>query len=195
MIKLIDLLKEAKQVGILYHYTNYDSAIKIVAQDQLKSDYAVDSTKDNLKYNISFTRNKNFATVKRSLMSGAPRVRFTVDGDKLSDKYKIEPFAQKGFEKAKKNSFEAEERIVYNKPFSIELSNYLISVDIVEELKDPGKYKYSSDWDMYGEDQKRFIELCQNKNININVIDQHGNSIPFKQKKQTKGFLSKLFNK
>ena len=188
-------LSENKQVGTIYHYTTYKNAISIIDQDQLKSDHAVDSTNSNPKYNISFTRNKNFASVKRTLVPGTPRVRFIVDGDKLSNKYKIEPYAQKGFEKSDKNSFEAEERIVYKKPFSVKLSDYLIGVDIVKELKDPGKYEYDFDWDMFGEDQKKLIELCQNKNIKVNIIDQNGNSIPFKQSKEKKSFFSKLFNR
>lgn len=188
-------IDEAKQIGTIYHYTTYKNAISIIEQDKLISDHAVDSTNDNPKYNISFTRNKNFASVKRNLISGTIRVRFTIDGDKLSNKYKIEPFAQKGFEKGEKDSFEAEERIVYTEPFSIKISNYLISVDIVKELKDPGKREYDFDWEFFGEDQKKFIELCQSKNIKVNIIDQHGNSIPFKQTKEKTGFFSKLLRR
>ena len=48
---------------------------------------------------------------------------------------------------------------------------------------------------MFGEDQKKFIELCQSKNIKVNIIDQYGNSIPFKQSKEKKGFFSKLLRR
>lgn len=37
MIRLIDLLKEAKQVGILYHYTIYENAVDILKDSNLKS--------------------------------------------------------------------------------------------------------------------------------------------------------------
>ena len=30
MIKLIDLIKEAKQVGTLYHFTSYSKLVKII---------------------------------------------------------------------------------------------------------------------------------------------------------------------
>jgi hypothetical protein len=188
-------INESKQAGIIYHYTTYGNAISIVDQDRLKSDHTNDATNSNPKYAISFTRNKNFASTKRTLVPGTPRVRFIVDGDKLSNKYKIEPYAQKGFEKSDKNSYEAEERVVYGKPFSVKLSDYLIGIDIVKELKDPGKYEYDWDWDMFGEDQKRLIELCQSKNIKLNIVDQHGNSIPFKQSKDKKGFFSRLLGR
>jgi hypothetical protein len=188
-------IDEAKQVGTIYHYTTYKNAVSIIDQDKLIADHTNDATNSNPKYAISFTRNKNFASTQRTLLPGTPRVRFIVDGDKLSNKYKIEPYAQKGFEKSDKNSFEAEERIVYGKPFSVKLSDYLIGIDIVKELKDPGKYEYDFDWDMFGEDQKKLIELCQSKNIKVNIIDQNGNSIPFKQSKEKKSFFSKLFNR
>jgi hypothetical protein len=37
MIRLIDLLKEAKQVGIIYHYTTFDNGLKILKANQLKA--------------------------------------------------------------------------------------------------------------------------------------------------------------
>jgi hypothetical protein len=64
-----------------------------------------------------------------------PQVRFTIDGDKLSNKYKIAPYAQDALISPvfRKNSehYEAEERVVSNKPFTILLSDYLISVDVL----------------------------------------------------------------
>ena len=38
MIKLQDILKEAKQVGIIYHYTTFESGLKVLELNQLKSD-------------------------------------------------------------------------------------------------------------------------------------------------------------
>ena len=37
MIKLVNILKEAKQVGIIYHYTTFESGLKILQANQLKS--------------------------------------------------------------------------------------------------------------------------------------------------------------
>ena len=37
MIKLIDILNEAKQVGLLYHYTSVDGLKNILQSNQLKS--------------------------------------------------------------------------------------------------------------------------------------------------------------
>jgi hypothetical protein len=42
---------------------------------------------------------------------------------------------------------------------------------------------------------QKLIELCQNKNIKVNIVDQRGDSIPFKQSKNKQGFFSKLFGR
>jgi hypothetical protein len=82
-MKYYDILKllEAKQVGILYHYTSIENAIKICKDNMLRP----------MNYEtVSFTRDKNFHGVQRD--SIACGVKFVVDGDKLSENYKIQPF-------------------------------------------------------------------------------------------------------
>jgi len=44
MIKLQDILKEAKQVGIIYHYTTFEAGLKILQSNQLKSDHSTTQT-------------------------------------------------------------------------------------------------------------------------------------------------------
>lgn len=82
MIKLVDLLNEAKQVGTIYHFTSLNNLLPI-----LKSGVLV-STKGR-KY-VSFTRNKNLT----NLGVENSQVRFTIDGDNLSNKYKLIPYTQ-----------------------------------------------------------------------------------------------------
>ena len=87
MIKLTDLLNEGKQVGPLYHFTRTGELINILKSNILKvSDQW--ATNDDLRPFNSFTRNKNGWDV-----GGFPTdVRITIDGNKLSNKYKIKPF-------------------------------------------------------------------------------------------------------
>jgi hypothetical protein len=73
-------IKEGKQVGTLYHFTDIDSATGIVETNMILS---LLSRKDNRDFGISFTRNKNFNWAQ---------VAIVIDGDKLSNNYKIEPF-------------------------------------------------------------------------------------------------------
>jgi hypothetical protein len=80
-------LKEGKQVGLLYHFTRTGNLITILKDNILKASDAWATNDDPRPFN-SFTRNKNGWDV-----GGFPTdVRITIDGDKLSNKYKIQPF-------------------------------------------------------------------------------------------------------
>jgi len=80
-------LKEGKQVGLLYHFTRTGNLITILKDNILKASDAWATNDDPRPFN-SFTRNKNGWDV-----GGFPTdVRITIDGNKLSNKYKIQPF-------------------------------------------------------------------------------------------------------
>ena len=121
MIKLKDILKEAKQVGIIYHYTTFDSGLKILKLNQLKSSDAADSTNAKPVFAVSFTRDKRFhdnhvVGFDESSIGNKPQLRFTIDGNKLSNKFKVQPYSQGGAFSKNRKGFEAEERVVSNKP-------------------------------------------------------------------------------
>lgn len=82
MIKLADLLNEAKQVGTLYHIMDRDAFIFNITNDK------IGNRKDD---QISFSRSKSFNSIPRHLPKDKVYARFTVDGDQLSNKYKIFP--------------------------------------------------------------------------------------------------------
>jgi hypothetical protein len=88
MIKLLNILNEAKQVGTLYHWTDLMGSLNIISQDFLKG-YLTDTFKEQPA--ISFTRDKNFYKGKNKL-AAKPEICFVIDGDKLSNHYKIQPF-------------------------------------------------------------------------------------------------------
>jgi len=83
MIKLADILNEAKQVGPIYHSTSGKNLISILKSNTLKvgqeGNYGMTLTSQN-----SFTRDKNFRPGEYTI---------EIDGDKLSNNYKITPFA------------------------------------------------------------------------------------------------------
>ncbi|MFW6247357.1 MAG: hypothetical protein ACOC22_04280 [bacterium] len=83
-----EFLEESKQVGILYHYTNLSNLITILKQNILKTSSGMD---DLRPFAVSFTRNKNFHKKGQFLKSGWNQCRIVVDGDKLSNKYKVKP--------------------------------------------------------------------------------------------------------
>jgi hypothetical protein len=84
MIKLTDLLNEAKQVGPLYHFTEFNGLKGILSSNTLK--VGDDSTFDSGGNvgNVSLTRDKNM---------WISDYRIELDGNKLSDNYKITPYA------------------------------------------------------------------------------------------------------
>lgn len=70
-------LYEFKQVGPLYHFTNFDSLESILEDDKMEPSALYDY--------ISFTRNPLLKLHKRN-------VRIDFDGDEMSNKYHFEPF-------------------------------------------------------------------------------------------------------
>lgn len=190
MIKLKDILLEAKQVGIIYHYTSYNNAIDILKSGKLRSDIGGALGRlDDPFYAISFTRDKNFHKVARNLTDVGNNIpcRFTFDGDSMSNKYAFNPYAQKGFEKGKRK-YESEERIVSKKVFDVPLDKYAVSFDLIIEYKD------SKDWSEKYDylEMKDAIELCKQKNIKINSVDGNGDPVP---PKEVKSFFQKILSK
>ena len=110
MIKLADILNEAKQVGPIYHSTSGKNLISILKSNTLKvgqeGNYGMTLTSQN-----SFTRDKNFRPGEYTI---------EIDGDKLSNNYKITPFAYDNDERG-----QAEEIV---KQDIKNLSKYLINI-------------------------------------------------------------------
>jgi len=88
MIKLIDLIKEAKQVGVLYHSTSGENLVSILKSNTLKAGYPVFRFgPGGIQKQISFTRNKNYRPGEYTL---------EIDGNKLSENYKVTPYDESG---------------------------------------------------------------------------------------------------
>jgi len=88
MIKLLELLKEAKQVGTLCHSTSGANLISILKSNTLKVNYPVFRFgSGGIQKQISFTRDKNYRPGEYTL---------EVDGNKLSENYKLSPYDEPG---------------------------------------------------------------------------------------------------
>ena len=81
-MKYLNSFNEAKQVGILYHYTNPDSLISIISDNKLKT--------GQYGWNY-FTRNKFYHDKRDKVIDKG--VRITFDGDLLSHNNKIQPYS------------------------------------------------------------------------------------------------------
>ena len=74
---ILETLEEAKQVGLLYHSTSLEAALNILIDNKLWAFRDV---------GISTSRHLN------NIFSENSEVTFLLDGDKLSNKYKLSPF-------------------------------------------------------------------------------------------------------
>lgn len=127
MIKLINLLKkinEGKQVGDLYHFTPLSILNQILATRYLIP---------NDENQISTSRRPNMSTRDFYNMKKASIVRLMLDGDKISNKYKIRPFAF-GANEGDPEDLGEEQIIVNGKNFPF--IPYLKRIDIFLNKKD-----------------------------------------------------------
>jgi hypothetical protein len=171
MIKFIDILKEAKQVGDIYHFTSIDNLANMLKEYDsvtLDSSYSSEAGKGY----FSFTRNPNIP----SLSDFQKQVRFKLNGNKMSNKYKFEPYADtsssEDFYKQGKN-FESEERISAKNNPTIDLTPYIESVVLISIEGVKKEYPESSK--MFKEvinDYKSIIKWLKTKNIPITFSDK-----------------------
>lgn len=122
-----EFLPEAKQVGMLYHFTNYSNMVDII-----KHGYVL---KSNIQPYVSFTRNK--LMYSDTIPQG---VRITVNGDELSHRYQITPHAdvKAGYGRnvnarpgERLTGDESEERISLDKyPNGVDISKYIEIIEV-----------------------------------------------------------------
>lgn len=166
MKTLIQLLTERKQVGTIYHYTNLKNCISILKFNQMLSNQVLFKHQDGNRYDvISFTRNKNFHKAPYGRTIGADvECRLTIDGDRLSDKYKLRPYSESGFSRQRSQEYESEVRIQSLSSFAINnIIKYIKSIEILEEQ------------DTKTDRQQKLIQICEENNIPVSVIDKNGN--------------------
>jgi hypothetical protein len=184
-IKSIEqFLNEGKQVGVLYHYTSFQSLIQILKTDSLKgkfinpmeeidfvwgsrdedfdklSNYYKNSDYFSNYKVVSFTRDKNFHKAERDLGINT-EVRLVVDGNRLSDNYKIQPYQYIAhYSRSLDGGDESEDICLIKNGDRIKnISNYLISIDFIKSnLNQVNK-------DILFDLQSQF------KDYNFNIID------------------------
>jgi len=171
MVRFIDILKEAikegKQVGKIYHFTSYESALDIIKDKYVLKNIKPDA--DGETY-VSFTRNRDLKspTISRN-------VRFTINGDTLSNKYKVEPFADVKAGFGRRSSDEAEERVdVAPIGGKLDFSKYLLSIDVMK----PGQIVNMDDEDEtvpeFLSGYENLIKYMNANNIDFNLVDSYG---------------------
>ena len=151
MIKLIDLIKEGKQVGTLYHHTLYYNAANIIGTNKLCSTNT--PYPERREYAISFTRDSQFHGNFLS-NEGGDQCRFVIDGSNLSNNYKITPYAESEWEP----KAEWEEHIEKDHWFCIPILKYVERIDLLSEPENDFEQKHLNS----------IIQLCKEKGIKVN---------------------------
>jgi hypothetical protein len=123
--EILKVLNEGKQVGTLYHFTSLDGSKGILETNTIVSD----------EYDfISLTRDKNYYKIADQIEGGL--IRLTIDGDKLSNNYKIYPYDEGERKKTYRGSyFESEERVKGNIKNA---KNYIVKIDVILDFYDYG---------------------------------------------------------
>ena len=123
-------LFEGKQVGIIYHFTTIYNLYKILSEKE--------PSLRPIRTYISCTRNFNMKSEELKLEKQCCRI--ALDGNKISQKYKITPYLDNGWKNESRNQGtyfeEREERIIIMD--RLDLMKYCIRIDI---LNNP-PYKY-----------------------------------------------------
>ena len=132
MIRLKDLLKEAKQVGPLYHFTSFESLKNILTKNMIIGSYGNQDIKGRY---ISTTRDKNFYKSEPNLGAEVLQAALVLDGDKLSNKYKIRPYAYEPYRELDRSGAESEELIMLPGRDLGNVKSYLLGVILLRNNK------------------------------------------------------------
>ena len=129
-----DSLNEGKQVGLLYHITTPEKLKKILDSNTLKGSYISWDGGDTDFLGISTTRNKNF-------LYGDNKIQIVLNGDKISNNYKIQPYDYWGREynipDEPQIKDEDEEIIKVGKDGLKNVKNYIIKInDFTDSLNE-----------------------------------------------------------
>jgi len=167
-------IQSAKQVGTLYHLTNIDGLKHILDKNILEA--------LNYAYIVSFTRNKmlNFYTGDK----GGTLFKLIVDGDKLSNIYKIQPYQYWSDTGVKLEEFEeAVKGPIKN------ISKYITGIIFLKDIFLDRYYKVdfkNTDYDpnelfMYGKNEKYtygdLADILKKCNKNFGLYIQSGSII------------------
>ena len=135
------ILQEAKQVGVVYHFTTLSKLRPILMSGKLD----ISSKNSELPF-LSLTRDFQLPDTIGSYFEQAD-VRFVLDGNKISNNIKVLPFQEEGYK-------DETEEVVFK---SLKLSKYIIQVDV----KIPKMSFIDTD---------KLIDLGKKYNIKINII-------------------------
>ncbi len=126
-----DYINESKNVGLLYHFTDEKSLEKILNDNKMIGSFMYEINDVEL-YGVSTTRNKNLNYDKQK-----NNIRITLNGDMLSNNYKIQPRdywnREYNIPDNPQTIDEDEEVILTPKGYIFNIDRYIISINKINE--------------------------------------------------------------
>lgn len=116
---MIEILLEGRD-ALVYHCTDYFGLDAILSSDKILASTRVNGGKQG----VCVTRDKNYF-VKSLIKSD---IQIALDQRRISQRYKIEPYAEKDYRKGTEKGSESEERIVTKELTNV--SKYIVYVDM-----------------------------------------------------------------
>lgn len=186
------LVLESKQRHILYHFTNLYNFNEMLEK---RMGFCLGGLSSYKSY-VSFTR--NFNMISSELRPDKYSVRIVIDGNKLSNKYKIQPYIDKNY--VNRNHGEWEEKIDIDDFGCVDILDCITEVNIMNKplLNHDIKHHFFGN-NIYSEKDEeitkyynKFIEKITNKNLKkynfpITIVSKYTNP-----KYQEKWILQRL---
>ena len=166
---VIQPINERKQVGNLYHFTSYTNLIEII-----NSGFVLTTKHKDIQPYVSFTRNKSMYSD-----SVSTQTRLTIDGDKLTDRYKLSPHADAKAGYGRTSVDESEERVsLLRYPKGVDVSKSLVEITVRKininlDYDDPDSFQDTEDFvePPSLKDYNTLISLLKEKNIPFKIVD------------------------
>lgn len=186
------LILESKQVGIIYHFTGIWNLYEMLKFDDFR-------IKTGYNY-ISFTRNPIMFSPE--LLQSKLQTRIMIDGNKLSNKYKISPFKDKMVDK---EHGEWEERVKKENDLfkirsldNVNISDCILEIDIIDEPLFRGKEdKYYKNYAKYFTYDPYNSSIDDTEKIitkHSELLDKIGNEIEIKKFSFDINIVSRFIN-
>ena len=155
---IVRTISEAKSTGILYHYTFTDTDIYSILNDGLRSNRGF----------VSFTRNYKYGEYTPKF-----KIQIIIDGNKLSNRYKIQPFNYANSDikdkeisshAGSRNKYPEYEEMIKTNGY-VDILDSILEINILTSL--PKEFKDST------------IASCNQFNIKYNIVskfNKYGNN-------------------
>lgn len=155
------VINEGRQVGTLYYFGPYRRLARLAANG-----FKLSST---IQPYVSFTRNKSMVSD-----TIANETRIAIDGDKLSNRYKIAPFAQTSAGYGRAGADEAEERIDLSKyPGGIDISKAIIGIEIKNPMSVTSTFDDEESFEPPSlEEYDKLLKILKAKNLDYKIVQE-----------------------